>query len=357
MTLHWATAFAVGGSATNYTDSGWTLVGVDADDMRNTGNPRQPLCGYGGQAFCANLASSETFRTPAFPQGALSDGLVQIHFRLDTAGDGNIFALYSGSTVVLRLTTLSANTGAGVGRTPLLIFNVDSARDTAALVDRGNTSIPFNSYSWHVLTIRYATGAVTNTIEVSIDGENEVLTAIATNPYAGTWDSIYITGVSITSGITVWDSAGDDAQTVTYWMPYLRPSDDATDGSWTNQAGSAVNLYESVNDATISTADYVTTTTNPDTVRFDLNPNDIDASWNPATIAGCAVWPSGRGDGTINQSEVTCHSATPADSYGTIQTTTTTTKMNFNDVFALDPDGAAFTAASIGTHEWGVRAT
>ena len=48
----------------------------------------------------------------------------------------------------------------------------------------------------------------------------------------------------IFTGISVWDSASDNALTTTKWMPTLRPDADGLKTNWEDQSAGTTNLWE-----------------------------------------------------------------------------------------------------------------
>lgn len=69
-----------------------------------------------------------------------------------------------------------------------------------------------------------------------------------------------------------------DALDATYdgmLLQFAVPATDHTDGSWTNEAASAVNLYASIDEATASDSDYIQSSVSPaavDEVKLTLEP-------------------------------------------------------------------------------------
>jgi len=56
-------------------------------------------------------------------------------------------------------------------------------------------------------------------------------------------------------------------------LVYLRPDADAANSGWTDQSGSASNLYQAIDETAFSDADYIRSSANPtaDIVRFRLS--------------------------------------------------------------------------------------
>lgn len=71
--------------------------------------------------------------------------------------------------------------------------------------------------------------------------------------------AITYAGYTVSFGLSEVSGTTDDPYiTVVYFSPqYSTPSGDVTDGSWTNEAGSNVNLYASIDETTASDADYI----------------------------------------------------------------------------------------------------
>ena len=156
---------------------------------------------------------------------------------------------------------------------------------------------------------------------------------------------------------TVWDSAGDNALTVVKWMGAMRPKADDTDGSFLNQSGSAVDMYQSVDELSLLTSSHVTTTTDPDEVRFTVDSTDIDAAWTPTAIIGVLVTASVRGDGVLNSARVVIEEGA-VQLYGGAEATDADTSISPSRLFLTQADGVSgWDAANIDSHSFGVEVT
>ena len=349
MALHWATAFAIGGVSQNYIDSGWYPVD-GGFTWNSTYATRTPLCGYGGMTQgLYQTAAIYDCSSPIFPRGELAEGIVQYHL-YSTSNNGNyrfgfVTAEHDSQIGWILLQLDVTDFGFCRLRISQKWWNGGSWTTNADVyVD----NLTFSQYSWHTIAL----GTDSGRIYVSVDGNIEDVCA---DPRSETLTRVYMAHQGIATGVTVWDTYAAATMTDVHWAPCLRPDADATDGSWSASAGS--DLYAMVDETSINTADYDTTTTNPDTLRFSVNSADIDASWNPSTIYGVALQVSARGDGTISDQEATIHEGAD-DAYGTVTGLDTTTRMTASELFLLQADAStAWDVTAIDAHEYGVRAS
>jgi len=360
MALHWAWACGICGEEQNYGDSGWayeTAAFFKPNFTFTTAPPpRQPLAGYGGMNKGIRANGGYFWTTPVWPQGALTDGVIQLHFYVLQGNTNARIRLLNAADVILLELRLIAPTSTSNNFT----FEVFSSEGGTA-TSRGTLTTYVNANSWHTLAIRFKPGTSGGYISVSLDGHVDNLVVNgnvgATSPWAKLkWD--WVGGFySYVTGISVWDSAADAALTTPYWIPSLRPVADSNIGSWTDQASGTSNLYATVDEDPISTADYCTTTTDPDEIRFTVETDNIDANWAPATIEGVSVIGSMRGDGVLNTGQPVIDDGSN-NLLGTSQTTDAETSAGVNDVFPLQADASTpWTKAALETHSFGVRAS
>lgn len=67
---------------------------------------------------------------------------------------------------------------------------------------------------------------------------------------------------------------------------FARPDADVTDGSWTNQAGSNVNLYQSVDEVSPDDADYIQSSEAPSSDTCEIS---LETLTDPVTSSGHIV--------------------------------------------------------------------
>lgn len=78
---------------------------------------------------------------------------------------------------------------------------------------------------------------------------------------------------------------------VTAAVQYARPSADVTDGGWTNEVGSATDLYASLDEATASDADYIQSSVNPSSDVAEVALSDVaDPGVHTGHIIRFRVW-------------------------------------------------------------------
>lgn len=356
MALHWAWAFAIDGSYTDYVNSSWTLTGVP--NMASTAAmPRNPPPGYGGMTRSVYMSSYNGFRTATFPQGSLADGIVQFNYYRAVQGDFEplsevVFSLYSSADVLL-LQIRPTSTGT-MGASTLTVYSGEGV-----MVSRGVTTELLRRGTWHTIGVRLQIGV--GQIDVTIDGVS-ALSLAGDTQVASNWAKIQCLagyyGTAVT-GFSVWDNPADDALTVPRFIPSLRPVRDVDDGAWVNTAvpPDQVNLYAYVDEDPPSTADYITTTTDPDEVHLGLETDDINANWAPSAIDGVEVIPMMRGDGTLNAGQAAIDDGVN-NLLGTIQATNLSSSFLPNDMFPLQADGVtAWTKAALESNSFGVRAS
>lgn len=360
MAIYWGWGFSIGGSAQNYRDSGWIM---NADwNMAYTGAPlpRLPPPNLGGYTYGMLITSYAVVVTPVFPNGALADGIAQLqryHDVRDYIDSGNRYLSLCKADGTVLLELRPTTSGAGVFLSTLSVYSGEP------LAYRGVTTGLIRQGTWQTIAVRFEPGgAGVGNISVTID---DVTDNIVVNADVGTlsnWSRVGVTNGyafygCIITGYSVWDSAADTGLTIPEWGPVLRPDADVVDGAWLNQAGSGVNMYQSIDEVPISTADYITTTTDPDTASFGVSTATISAAWAPDVIDGIVVIGSMRGGSGLSTGEVMIDDGAAGLLYGATLALDAETSC-CNDVFTTQGDGVtAWDKAAVDSHSFGIRAS
>jgi hypothetical protein len=351
MALHWAWSFDVRGTNQQYSDAGWSVGG----GQMISAFARHPLVGFGGADYSVLRNSSTHFYvTPAFPKGALADGKFKFHVYATSWSTGQYFSLLD-STGTKTLLAIYPSVASGVSST----FDV-YAQEGGALVLRGTTTGVLNTNTWHTIEIRFKPAGAAGEIQISLnEGTPETIVAAgavgATSPWAR-FATNGLNGVNTyTNMLTAWDSAADT--TTNRWVATLRPVSDVAVGSYLNELGSGVNVYQSVDEAVPSTADYATSTTALDTIKFGVATSNIDPTWAPTTIDGVSVVCMARGELALNSAHPVLGKAASSDVLGTVQTTDANSSFGVNDVFTVQADASAWSVAGLNAGQYGMRTT
>jgi hypothetical protein len=300
---------------------------------------------------CLGAASIQWLLTPTFLKGTLSDGAVQVHCYIATVANVNnssILKLMDSSGTIPILEIYINTTG------PVVEVWSDNHTNLLGTVTDG---LPRNT--WFVLTVRCKVSATVGIVEVLVNGVQKFYGA---NVDTGTtnWGRVRIGTITtdnanhLFTGLTIWTDAADDAATgTTMWMAHSKPLSDSLTNNWTKSAGGT--FYGTVDEATFSSTDYDSTTTQDAEIRFGIDPDNIHASWEPEVIYGVLVQAGVRGEGILVSGQVAIDDGGNND-LGTLAPTGAVASLGVSDVFPLQADGlTGWDVASLGGHSYGVK--
>jgi len=186
------------------------------------------LWGAGGPGFTPAASATATFRITAKRIVVSGSPAGTEQFR---------FTLKSGSTTVKQVDTTVTNTVSfdlievtlSAAEFALINFT-NSFVVEISTIGQGNLHL-FHDVSWMELDFAAADATLQ-------DNANRLIPSGPLPPlHSGT----------LSKGTVISDSGAI----------YMRPDADITDGGWTNQAGSATNIYQSIDESTLDTADYI----------------------------------------------------------------------------------------------------